>query len=70
VIAARCPELRGGAAPDAGRARRGAVQREGFPDVQAVLRSGGGAVAAQNAIGQPKTPQQIGPERASPSQWT
>ena len=55
MIAARSPGLRGGPAPDPGRAGRGATKREGLPDVQGVFRSGGGAAAAQCALGQANT---------------
>jgi len=56
VKAARYPGLRGGAAPDAGRAWRGAMKRVGLPDVQAGFGSGRGAAAAQCAIGQANVP--------------
>ena len=60
------PGCRGGAAPGAGRARREPVDREGLPDVEAVLRSVGGVAAAQHAIGQANTPQQISPAAGEP----
>jgi hypothetical protein len=52
--------------------RRGGVLRLAaavLPDVEAAFGSGGGAAAAQSAIGQAKTRHQISPERASPFPW-